>query len=239
MPWPESIASTGERPLLIRPSFHVTLSCDSPYVARAAQRLISRLSRQTGIPLAANAPTNEPAALIISCGQAVRAPVEPAGNESYTLVTGPGGARLDAPSSLGALRGIETFLQLVQNGPSGFVIPAVRIVDAPRFAWRGLMLDVCRHFMPVDAILRQLDAMAVVKLNVFHWHLSDDQGFRVESRVFPNLQTKGSEGKFYTQGQIRQIVEYAADRGIRIVPEFDLPGHTSAILAAYPSLASG
>jgi hexosaminidase len=100
------------------------------------------------------------------------------------------------------------------------------------------MLDVCRHWMPVEVIERNLDAMAAVKLNVLHWHLSEDQGFRVESKRYPRLQQLGSNGDFYTQDQIREIVNYARDRGIRVIPEFDVPGHSTAWLVGYPELAS-
>ncbi len=121
---------------------------------------------------------------------------------------------------------------------SDFQAPAVHIEDHPRFPWRGLMMDVSRHWMPVDVVKRNLDAMAAVKLNVFHWHLSDDQGFRVESKRFPKLQELGSDGNFYTQDEIRQVVEYARARAIRVVPEFDIPGHTTSWFVGYPELAS-
>ena len=101
------------------------------------------------------------------------------------------------------------------------------------------MIDSGRHFIPLPVIERNLDAMEAVKLNVFHWHLSDDQGFRVESKVFPLLQQKSSSGLFYTQDQIRHLVEYARDRGIRVVPEFDMPAHATAWFAGYPNIASG
>jgi hexosaminidase len=133
---------------------------------------------------------------------------------------------------------METFLQLIEPGPGGFTVPALHIEDRPRFIWRGLMLDVARHWMPVDVVLRNLDAMAAVKLNVFHWHLSDDQGLRVESRRFPKLHENGSDGLYYTQAQIRQVVDYARDRGIRVIPEFDIPGHTTSWLAGMPELGS-
>jgi hexosaminidase len=137
------------------------------------------------------------------------------------------------------LRGVETFLQLVEAGPSGFQVPAVTIDDQPRFPWRGLLIDACRHFMPPDVIKRNLDAMAAVKLNVLHWHLSEDQGFRVESKVYPKLHQLGSDGLYYTQDQIREVVAYARERGIRVVPEFDMPGHSTAWLVGYPELAAG
>ncbi len=155
-------------------------------------------------------------------------------DESYTLDVDPGIIRLKAPTSLGALRGLATFAQLRVKG----AVPAVHIEDRPRFPWRGLHLDVARHFMPVDVIKRNLDAMAAVKLNVFHWHLSDDQGFRVESKVYPKLHEMGSDGLYYTQVQIKDVVEYARLRGIRVVPEFDIPGHAASWLAGYPELAA-
>jgi hexosaminidase len=148
-------------------------------------------------------------------------------------------AALRAPTVVGVLRGFETLLQLVTEDSAGFFIPAVTIADAPRFPWRGLLVDAGRHFEPVDVIERTLDGMAEVKLNVFHWHLSEDQGFRVESKRFPLLQLDGSDGLFYTQAQVREVVAYARDRGIRVVPEFDMPGHTSSWLVGYPRYGSG
>ena len=157
-------------------------------------------------------------------------------DESYKLSVKPTGAILTAPTALGVLRGFATLEQLLT--PSG-TIPAVEIEDSPRFGWRGLHIDVARHFFPVAIIKRNLDGMAAVKLNVFHWHLSDNQGFRVESKRYPKLQEQGSDGLFYTQDQVRDVIRYAHDRGIRVVPEFDVPGHTTAWLVGYPELAAG
>jgi hexosaminidase len=159
-------------------------------------------------------------------------------DESYTLDVTSEGAVLKAPTRAGALHGLATFAQLVTLAPGGFEVPAVHIEDSPRFPWRGLMLDSSRHWMPVEVVKRNLDAMAAVKLNVFHWHLSDDQGFRVESKRFPKLHQEGSDGLYYTQDQIRGVVAYARDRGIRVIPEFDIPGHTQAWLAGYPELGT-
>ncbi|MFA4923744.1 MAG: family 20 glycosylhydrolase, partial [Ignavibacteriaceae bacterium] len=132
----------------------------------------------------------------------------------------------------------ETLLQLLQNDESTYFFPVVSINDRPRFPWRGLMIDACRHFMPVEVIKRNLDAMASVKLNVFHWHLSEDQGFRVECKTFPKLHQLGSDGLYYTQAQIKDILAYAEDRGIRVIPEFDIPGHSTSWFVGYPELAS-
>jgi hexosaminidase len=179
------------------------------------------------------------AALVVSVdgpGKAVQAVDE---DESYALEVTPAGARLRAATVVGAIRGLETLQQLVQSDMNGYFVPGVSIRDTPRFRWRGLMIDCARHFIPVDVLKHTLDGMAAVKLNVFHWHLSEDQGFRIESKAFPKLAGLGSDGLFYTQDQSREIVAYARDRGIRVVPEFDMPGHTGAWFVGYPDLASG
>ena len=166
-------------------------------------------------------------------------PVQQLGeDESYSLEVTSSGAKLSAANPLGILHGLQTFLQLVDVTPDGFAAPAVSIQDSPRFPWRGLMIDCARHFIPLDVLKRNLDGMEAVKLNVFHWHLSDDQGFRVESKRFPKLQELGSDGKYYTQDQVRDLIAYAHDRGIRVVPEFDMPGHSTSWFVGYPELAS-
>ena len=210
---------------------------------RARQRFLDTLGRETGLPLLPAIPEGGAAA------KAAQFHIETAGpdkeilelgeDESYHLEISPEAVRLSAPNPLGILHGLQTFLQLVRITPNGFTVPALAIDDKPRFPWRGLMIDCGRHFIPVPVILRNLDAMEAVKLNVFHWHLSDDQGFRVESKVFPLLQQKGSDGLYYTQEQIRQVIGYARDRGIRVVPEFDMPAHATAWFVGYPQLASG
>jgi hexosaminidase len=159
-------------------------------------------------------------------------------DESYTLVVTPLQARLTAENPLGILRGLETFLQLVRVEGGRHVIPAVQIKDRPRFPWRGLLIDPCRRWQPVEVIKRNLDAMAAVKLNVLHWHLSEDQGFRVESLAFPRLHEKGSDGLYYTQAQVREVLAYARERGIRVVAEFDMPGHSTSWLVGHPELGS-
>jgi hexosaminidase len=117
-------------------------------------------------------------------------------------------------------------------------VPAVVIEDVPRFPWRGLLLDSGRHFMPVETVKRTLDGLAGVKMNLLHWHLTEDQGFRVESRRFPRLHEMGSDGRYYTQEEIRDVIAYAADRGIRVMPEFDMPGHTTSWFVGHPELAT-
>ena len=236
MPMPRKV-EVAPGTLSIDANFKVGTSGYSDFRLEAAiKRLTSRIERQTGLTIAA--PGNHETTLLIACRQA--GPEYPAlgEDESYQLDVSSSAARLDAPTVTGALRGLETFLQLIGPGPGGFQIPAAHIEDRPRFQWRGLMLDVSRHWMPIGVIERNLDAMAAVKLNVFHWHLSDDQGFRVESKKYPRLQQFGSDGNFYSQAEIRHVVAYARDRGIRVIPEFDIPGHTTAWVAGYPELAS-
>ncbi|MGD8176293.1 family 20 glycosylhydrolase [Marinimicrobium sp. ARAG 43.8] len=146
---------------------------------------------------------------------------------------------IQATTQLGAGHALETLLQLLGLNDSGEITLSVMCVDdQPRFGWRGLMLDTVRHFFSVDTIKRQLDGMAAAKLNIFHWHLTDDQGWRLESRAYPKLHEDASGGQYYTWEQVREIVNYAADRGIQVMPEIDMPGHSSAIAVAYPELMS-
>jgi hexosaminidase len=159
-------------------------------------------------------------------------------DESYTLEVSNRQAALKAPTTIGVLRGLETFLQLLDSDRDGFFVPSVSIQDRPRFPWRGLLIDVARHYQPIEVLKRNLDAMAAVKLNVLHWHLTEDQGFRIESKKFPKLHGMGSDGKFYTQTEAREIIAYARERGIRVVPEFDMPGHATSWLVGYPELGS-
>jgi hexosaminidase len=238
MPLPAQMKpGTGE--FLINNGFGVALEgYQEPRLERAKQRFLNTLSRQTGIPLWREAFLNKPRFFIKTTGPS--APVQQVDeDESYHLQITADEVHLEAANPLGILHGLQTFLQLVRITPRGFAVPAMTIDDQPRFPWRGLMLDVGRHFMPLDVVYRNLDGMEAVKLNVFHWHLSDNQGFRVESKQFPLLQEKGSDGLFYTQEEIRNVLEYARDRGIRVIPEFDMPGHATAWFVGYPDLASG
>jgi hexosaminidase len=236
MPLPhKAVLSSGG--LAIDSSFRIASTGYSDFRLDAAlKRLATRVSRQTGIPLLT---TNvRPATLLVECRE--RGSEYPAlgEDESYQLDVATTGARLEAHTVTGILRGLETFAQLIGPGPEGFEVPSIHIEDQPRFPWRGLMLDVARHWMPTAVVERNLDAMAAVKLNVFHWHLSDDQGFRIESKRYPKLQLNGSDGNYYTQAEVRQVIAYARDRAIRVIPEFDMPGHTTAWFAGYPELAS-
>jgi hexosaminidase len=237
MPLPAH-AVRGEGQFLIDGSFSVGLEgySDSRLVS-GTQRFLATLSRETGMPLTGAAQSGQARFTIKTAGASD--PVQGIGEEeSYRLEVSAARVQLTAANPLGVLHGLQTFLQLVRITPQGFSVPAVTIDDQPRFPWRGLMIDAGRHFMPIPVIERNLDGMEAVKLNVFHWHLSDDQGFRVESKRFPLLQEQGSGGLYYTQKQIGEVVEYARQRGIRVVPEFDMPCHTHSWLVGYPQIGS-
>ncbi len=181
---------------------------------------------------------NESAKLLIETASTGNAIPQLGDDESYKLEISNDQAKLTAPTTVGAMRGLETFLQLLEGDKEGFYFPAVSIDDKPRFIWRGLMIDSARHFQPLEVIKRNLDGMAAVKMNVLHWHLTEDQGFRVETKKYPELHLQGSDGDFYTQSEIREIIKYAADRGIRVMPEFDMPGHATAWVVSHPEIAS-
>ncbi len=239
MPQPARLSTQGGQLALTSSFAAITDHYRDARLDAAMARTLDRLRIQTGIAISTSPPAASPSgALVVSVdgpGENIQSVDE---DESYSLEVTPSGARLHAATVVGAIRGLETLQQLVQSDATSYFVPAVSIRDTPRFRWRGLMIDCGRHFMPLDVIKRSLDGMAAVKLNVFHWHLSEDQGFRIESRSFPKLTEMGSDGLFYTQEQAREIVTYARDRGIRVVPEFDIPGHTSAWFVGYPDLAS-
>ncbi len=238
MPMPQHMVR-AEGQLKIDGHFTIALAgYKNARLEAARKRFLSTLSRETGIPYHDEV-TSGPAILTVTTAGSDDAVLKLGEDESYHLDVTPTHALLTAPNPLGAMHGLQTFLQLVTITPEGFSAPAVTIDDEPRFPWRGLMIDVGRHFQPLDVIERNLDGMEAVKLNVFHWHLSEDQGFRAESKIYPLLTGKGSNGLYYTQQQMREVVEYARDRGIRVVPEFDMPCHTTAWFVGYPDLASG
>jgi hexosaminidase len=236
MPVPAEVTDAPGR-MRVDGGFTVSVAGDDERLRGGVRRFVDRLSRRTGLDLPAPGVGGGGALRIRTAGPGSAIPVL-GDDESYTLEIGDGGGELNAPTVVGALRGLETFLQLVEGGAQGYFVPGVRIVDRPRFPWRGLMIDAGRHFMPIEVLKRNLDGMAAVKLNVLHFHLTEDQGFRVESRRYPRLHGLGSDGLFYTQDQLRDLVGYAAARGIRVVPEFDMPGHVTSWLVGHPELAT-
>jgi hexosaminidase len=240
MPMPAKM-QLGNGRLLIDPSFSVAVTGHKePRLQGAVELFLTQLRGQTGIaPINMKLTNSAGAALVIDCAGGTKDVQQLGEDESYRLEIADSGARLSAPTTLGVMRGLQTFLQLVHTTAEGFAVPAVSIEDSPRFPWRGLMIDSGRHFIPLDVLKRNLDGMAAVKLNVFHWHLSENQGFRVESKKFPKLHEMGSDGLYYTQNEVRDLIAYARERGIRVVPEFDMPGHSTAWFVGYPELASG
>jgi hexosaminidase len=234
MPLPAAIELREGR-FMIGPSFSIEVRAQGDArVQHAVERFrqaIARRGHEMGDTQAGKAN------FIITCASEGENIQKLGEDESYRLEITPAEVHLDAPNPLGVIHGLQTFLQLATSGPDGLSTPVAVIEDRPRFPWRGLLIDVSRHFIPADAIKRNLDGMEAMKLNVLHWHLSDDQGFRVESKRFPKLQQMSSDGQYYTQDQIKDVIVYARDRGIRVVPEFDVPGHTTSWFAAYPELA--
>src|SRR5271154_5009502 len=238
MPFPSSV-HPGSGSLKIDSSFTIALTGYSePRLERATERFLKTLQRQTALLVALKPGAGEKAALVVHTDHASKEIQAVGEDESYVLEVTATGAKLTAPTPLGAMHGLQTFLQLVEISPDGFAAPALTINDKPRFPWRGLMIDSARHFVPLDVIRRNIDGLEAVKMNVFHWHLSENQGFRVESKKFPRLHEAGSDGLYYTQDEIHDLIEYARDRGVRVIPEFDVPGHSTAWFVGYPELAS-
>jgi len=240
MPWPQKInLSNGN--FALNNNFKVNITGNpNPRIFARATQFLRRLDGRTGLfieqgfIIGLNEVSN--AQLQINCIQNGKIGINQ--DESYTLEIKSDKIQINATTDLGAMHALETLLQLLQNNSNSYYFPTATISDFPRFTWRGLMIDVARHFQSVDVIKRNLDAMAAMKMNVFHWHLTDDQGWRIEIKKHPKLTQVASDGDYYSQDQIKDIVKYADERGILVVPEIDVPGHASAILTAYPEVGS-
>ncbi|HEX3602466.1 MAG TPA: family 20 glycosylhydrolase [Steroidobacteraceae bacterium] len=216
--------------------------------ANAAGYLSDLWKRSNGITLPVLSHSARPAASVIRFEQ------RPGyGPEAYRLEVGPHRITVSASTAAGLFYGAVTLWQLLPVGPKRGAIPAQTIIDQPRYSWRGLMLDSSRHFQSPAFVRRMIDWMAWHKLNILHWHLTDDQGWRLEIRKYPRLTSVGAwripaavpgaatpkvYGGFYTQAEVREIVRFAASRHVQIVPEIDMPGHAQAAIAAYPELGS-
>ena len=240
MPWPQSISVTNGSFALDK-NFKVNITGNpNPRIFARTSQFLRRLDGRTGLFFDQGFVTkiNEfpSAQLQINCSQSGNVGINQ--DESYQLEIQSNKITINATSDLGAMHGLETLLQLLQNNSNSYYFPTAKISDFPRFTWRGLMIDGARHFQPVDVIKRNLDAMAAMKMNVFHWHLTDDQGWRIELKNHPKLTQLASDGNYYTQEEIKNIVKYADERGIMVVPEIDVPGHGTAILTAYPEVGS-
>lgn len=209
---------------------------------------LARAATGFELPVVDGAPAASDLAFVVDEGSVPGGAVE-----GYALESGSGGVRLAADTAEGLFRATQTLRQLLPaeieradaaGAPDGgWTVPAASVADAPRFAYRGAMLDVARHFLPVEDVLAFVDAIALLKLNVLHLHLTDDQGWRIEIESWPELtgigastSVDGDGGGFYTKDDYRRIVDHAAERFVTVVPEIDLPGHTNAALSAYPEL---
>src|SRR5690349_13413937 len=179
--------------------------------------------------------------------------------DGYTVTVGKDGVTIEGDTYAGTFYGIQTLIQLLAPPPipnTQFPIPFLTINDAPRFNYRGMHLDVCRHFFPVSFIKKYIDYLALHKMNYFHWHLTEDQGWRIEIKKYPRLTGVGAwrngtivghypgtgndgihYGGYYTQDEVKDVVAYAAKRYITVIPEIEMPGHSSAAIAAYPFLS--
>lgn len=223
MPWPAHVAPVDAEP------WPAGAALSAVFEGSKTVRLQAAADRLVALTGAGGGAAERP--LVIRCGR--DSPRYPAldDDEGYLLELDARGARITAAEEWGALRALATLTQLMTVPPA----VALAIDDRPRFAWRGLMLDTARHFLPLRDLLRTLDAMAVFKLNVLHLHLSDDQAVRFPSRRYPRL----ASGEHYSREDLANLVEHAADLGIRVVPELDVPGHATAWLVAYPEWGSG
>ncbi|MDI6955792.1 family 20 glycosylhydrolase [Pantoea sp. Pa-EAmG] len=237
MPWPQQVTQpAGGGAFNLTPQFSLHITGD--HLEGAEARWRARIARQTGWALLPASPASDRPAIQIRIADAVDPLPQPDSDESYRLEVSSSGVLLQAPTRFGAMRGMETLLQLIANTASGTQIPFVTIDDRPRFPWRGVLIDPVRHFLPLETLKRQIDGIAAARMNVFHWHLTDDQGWRFASSHYPQLQQQASDGLFYSQQQMRELVHYATQRGVRVVPEIDLPGHASALAVAMPELMS-
>ena len=250
IPRPQQVNVINDAPFTLSAKTVISLGTNSQDMKRNANMLASYIEQATGIRPAVGKSKNG-TAIVLTIDKTI------ANAEGYKLDADAKQIRIAGASAAGVFYGIQTLrksLPLVNGKASKVSIPAVHIADAPRFAYRGTHLDVSRHFVTADSVRQFIDMLALHNINRFHWHLTDDQGWRIEIKKYPLLTQIGSkraqtvighnsgkyDGKpysgFYTQKQIRDIVKYAADRYITIVPEIDLPGHMQAALAAYPDM---
>jgi hexosaminidase len=241
MPYPQQLVLSTDQPSLqLGRDWRLAVNGTvTPELKAALKRFAQRTHKQTGIPVRWKKSTAAKATLVINLKDSrSMSPRISEWDESYELVINQQQIQLSANQHLGVLRAMETLLQLIGSAEKSIQLPNVSIRDVPRFQWRGLLLDTSRHFFSVDTIKRQIDAMAAAKYNIFHWHLTDDQGWRFESKRYPKLQALASDGQYYTRKQMREVVAYAQARGIQVLPEIDVPGHASAVAVAYPELMS-
>lgn len=240
MPMPEKIIWNTER-YNINTLFSIRADGTfDPRLFNAMTRFKQRVAERTGLFMKTwvvdegNMPVNASLQIQVEGSGVVKLDMD----ESYSLKVNQDGILIRSATDIGAIRALETLFQLINYNENGFFFHGVDLTDKPRFSWRGLLIAQPYHFLPMDAIKRTLDAMCLVKLNVLHFYLSDDQAYTIESKKYPALHQKASLGQYFTHEQIKEIVDYADERGIRVVPELDLPGHSTAILSLFPHLAA-
>ncbi|WP_273530955.1 beta-N-acetylhexosaminidase [Leyella lascolaii] len=248
VPLPNSVTMTGDEPFELTPSTTVAYPEGNKDMERNAQFLAKYVNDATGMTLSV-VPGKAKKGIRLVLDKKV------SGEEAYTIMVDKKGVTIAGSTPKGVFYGVQTLRKSLPVGTATVVrLPSVKISDSPRFVHRGMMLDCSRHFFPLEFVKRYIDLIAMHNMNVFHWHLSDDQGWRIEIKKYPELTIKGSRrsgtvigyntalddsipyGGYYTQEQAREIVEYARQRYVTVIPEIDMPGHMLAALATYPEL---
>lgn len=248
VPLPNSVTMTGDKPFELTPSTTVAYPEGNKDMERNAQFLARYVNDATGMTLSV-VPGKAKKGIRLVLDKKV------SGEEAYTIMVDKKGVTIAGSTPKGVFYGVQTLRKSLPVGAAMVVrLPSVKISDCPRFVHRGMMLDCSRHFFPLEFVKRYIDLIAMHNMNVFHWHLSDDQGWRIEIKKYPELTIKGSRrsgtvigyntalddsipyGGYYTQEQAREIVEYARQRYVTVIPEIDMPGHMLAALATYPEL---
>ncbi|HET9796977.1 MAG TPA: beta-N-acetylhexosaminidase, partial [Gemmatimonadaceae bacterium] len=250
IPVPSSVTPAAGAPFTLGSGTTIVVSTGNADATRVAEYLVALLRPSTGLPTPVNASDAAAprGAIVLRLGGPASL-----GAEGYELAISADSARILAANPAGLFYGVQTLRQLLPpmveaelqmtRSTTPWSVPAGRITDQPRFAWRGQMLDVARHFFTTDEVKQVIDLLALYKLNTLHLHLADDQGWRIQIDSWPKLTTVGSvtqvgggPGGFYTKAEYADLVRYAQERFVTIVPEIDMPGHTNAAIAAYPEL---
>ncbi|MBR6194724.1 MAG: beta-N-acetylhexosaminidase [Prevotella sp.] len=252
IPLPKSIQTDTTKVFTLQPGMAIAYDASNPEIARTAQMLCQWVEQQTGLRLQLE-PSAKKAAVRLAVSPAKKG-VSTSPADSYSLTVGKAGITISAAEPIGIFRGVQTLRKSLPSAGGPIELPFVTIADEPRFSYRGVHLDCARHYFPVAVVKQYLDLLALHGCNQLHWHITDDQGWRFEVKALPDLAAKGSirqqtvigrntglydgqpYGGYYTQDECREIVRYAAERYINVIPEIDLPGHMQAALHVYPNL---
>lgn len=250
IPQPQSVTQANGSPFTLNASTRITYPEGNDVLQKNAGFLASYIKDATGRNIKVEAGTPASNSINLSVNEAISNP------EGYQLAVTDDRISIEGGTEAGVFYGIQTLRKSIPAMSQGrdIELPAIAITDAPRFKYRGMMMDVSRHFFPVDSVKSFIDVLALHNMNTLHWHLSDDQGWRIEIKKYPKLTEIGSQrketvigrnsgkydgtpyGGFYTQDEIRDVIDYAAQRFITIIPEIDMPGHQLAALTSYPEL---